>query len=293
MQKAVIWLLLSLVLTACTPAFRGAPPGSLKEPAAEVASSLDAAAQELVACTDQACIDKVIAQRVMLIDQRYAEFVQRLRQEKTRVDFAAGIAGLAVGLAGTLADSVAAKTHYAAAGTLISGSDAVANQVLYYEQTVIALIAAMDANRAGARLALKQLINGGSAGVDDLYAALLTYERAGTLLGAITFVQAKSEDARDVSERQLRQIYPLTAVQLDQKTCITNSLLPGANLDVAKLTATSKAVGLNLAANASADEMRLALRQFNRDANPTQVGQLFAALKAQGLLGTCAQAPSN
>lgn len=292
MRNALMGLWALVLLSACTPAFRGAPPGSLKEPAAEVAQSLDAAAQDLVACTDKPCIDRVIAQRMMLIDQRYAEFVQRLRQEKTRVDFAAGIAGLVAGLAGTMADSVKAKTNYAAAGTLISGSDAVANQVLYYEQTVIALIAAMDANRAGARLALKQLIAGGTAAVEDIYAALLSYERAGTLLGAITFVQANAETARAVSEDQLKAIYPLTATQLDQKTCITNSLVPG-DLDAGKLRAASVAVGLDPAADASADALRLGLRQFNRAADPAQVGQLHAALQAQGLLGACAQTPSD
>lgn len=288
MKKAVICLLLTLLLSACTPAFRGAPRASLKEAAEVVNATLDASAQELIGCNDEKCVNKVVSQRLMLIDQRYIDYVQSLRREKTKVDFAAGIAGLAVGLAGTLSDSTAAKTNYAAAGTLISGSDAVANQVLYFEQTVIALIAAMDANRAGVRLALKQRMNGGKASVEDIYADLLAYERAGTLLGAITFVQASAESSRAVSETTLKEIYPLTPAQLSQKTCITNSLVPGVSLDAAKLRAASKAIALNPAADASAEDLRLALRQFNRDANPAQVKQLFEALKAQGLLGSCA-----
>lgn len=293
MKKAVKLLLLTILLSGCTPAFRGAPRASLKATAEVVTSTLDATAQELIGCIDQECINKVVSQRVMLIDQRYVEYVQSLRREKTKVDFAAGIAGLAVGLAGTLSDSVAAKTNYAAAGTLISGSDAVANQVLYFEQTVIALIAAMDANRAGVRLALKQRMNGGKASVDDIYADLLAYERAGTLLGAITFVQANAESSRGQSEDLLAGIYPLTPEELSQKTCITNSLVPGVALDAAKLLAASKAIALNPAADASVEDLRLALRQFNRDANPAQVKQLFDALKAQGLLASCTSTPSN
>jgi hypothetical protein len=285
----VIWPLLVVALTACTPAFRGAPPGSLNASSEDVIEVLDATARDLAACSESKCIDDIVAQRTMLIDQRYAEFVQRLRQEKTRVDFAAGISALTVALAGTLADSVAAKTNYAAAGAMLSGSNAVANQVLYYEQTVIALIAAMDANRAAARVSLKQATAGASANVADIYAALLTYERAGTFLGAITFVQASAETSRSESEGKLREVFELTELQLRKKTCITNSLLPADDLDGAKLRAASLAVGLHPEAAASADEIRLALRQFNRDALPGQIAELYAALQAQSLLGECAQ----
>lgn len=300
-------LLLLAALGGCTQAFRGAPPGSLDEPSPPTQSSpdqendsaADATAGALRACEDVKCVRDESAFRMMLIDQRYAEFVQQLRQEKTGVDFATGIAGLVVGLAGTLADNVAAKTHYAAAGTLISGSDAVANQTLYFEQTVIALISAMDASRAAVRVNLMRLLAAASdeSPVQDVYAGLVAYERAGTLLGGIGYIQATSEAARKNSEDDLRDIYPLTLAQRDHKTCVSNSLLASAALTGPKLLALAGAVGIQEVAateelsEEQANELRLRLRAFNRDGTPDQTEQLYAALEAQGVLASCPKSP--
>ncbi|MGA7436686.1 MAG: hypothetical protein WBW32_00995 [Luteibacter sp.] len=97
-------------------------------------------------------LNPVIKRRLMIIDQAYQNYVTGLRQEKTRSDFITGISAIAIGVAGTLTESAGVKTNYAAAGTLLAGGTVLASKTLYYEQTVLALVAAMDASRADVRL---------------------------------------------------------------------------------------------------------------------------------------------
>lgn len=291
----LLLMLALLLLGACSQAIRGGAPTTLDRPSSASPGSPDplpAAAQELVDATSAAQRNQLLQRRLIMIDAAYVEFISTLRRQKTVTDLATSLAGLAIGVAGTLADGVAAKTNYAAAGTLLTGGAAVVDQTLYYEQTVIALVAAMDANRAAVRANILRSMNQDLANyaADDAYADLQTYERAGTLLAAIAYVQSTAKQAKDVSDGEIRDIVALTPVQYDAKVCNTRSLFKNnPKRTAANLMSAAGTLGLSVPADTQADANAIAaqISQLNRDADADGVGRINAALGSAGVLISC------
>lgn len=289
-------LALSLLLLAgCSQAIRGGAPSTLYHPSSASAGAPDplpVAAQELMAATSTSQRNQLLQRRLIMIDAAYVDFISTLRRQKTVTDLATSLAGLAIGVAGTLADGVAAKTHYAAAGTLLTGGAAVVDQTLYYEQTVIALVAAMDANRAAVRVNILRGMNQDLANytADDAYADLQTYERAGTLLAAIAYVQSTAKQAKDEADSDIRDIVALTPAQYDAKVCNTRSLFKNNPRRTATgLMSAAGTLGLSVPAASQSDANAIAaqISQLNRDTDADGVDRIAAALSSAGVLIDC------
>lgn len=290
-------VLLLALLGGCSQAIRGGAPTTLNEPSSPTPGApnpLPVAAQELVDASTITARNQVLQRRLIMIDAAYVEFISTLRRQKTMTDLATSLAGLAIGVAGTLTDSVGAKTNYAAAGTLLTGGAAVVDQTLYYEQTVIALVAAMDANRAAVRVTILKGMNQDLAdySADDAYADLQTYERAGTLLAAIGYVQATAKQAKDASDEDIRDIVALTPAQYDAKVCNTRSLFKSnPKRTAANLMSAAGTLGLSVASADQNDANAIAaqISQLNRDADTDDIGRIAAALSSAGVLIDCTQ----
>ncbi|NOT87456.1 MAG: hypothetical protein HOP03_04655 [Lysobacter sp.] len=160
------------------------------------------------------------------INDNHHEFVRELRRSEAGWGIATGITTLALGIASSLTPSSGVKANYAAASLLITGSDEVINKEAFLEQTVTALIAAMDANR---KKALVPIIRGMSASV-DLYPIglahedLLAYQRAGSLMAGLTFVSANAQTSIEESNTELaklRENVPLTDAETKRRECLT------------------------------------------------------------------------
>ncbi len=245
-----------------------------------------------MAATSVAQRNQLLQRRLIMIDAAYVDFISTLRRQKTMTDLATSLAGLAIGVAGTLTDGVAAKTHYAAAGTLLTGGTAVVDQTLYYEQTVIALVAAMDANRAALRLNILRGMNEdlGAYTADDAYADLQAYERAGTLLSAIGYIQATAKQAKDAADSDIRDIVALTPAQYDAKACNTRSLFKNnPKRTAASLQTAAGTLGLTVPDSEQSDANAIAARisQLNRDADTDGIARINAALSSAGVLIDC------
>lgn len=287
--------LLLLLLAGCSQAIRGGAPTTLDRPSSASASEpnpLPVAAQELVDATSTTQRNQLLQRRLIMIDAAYVDFISTLRRQKTVTDLATSLAGLAIGVAGTLADGVAAKTNYAAAGTLLTGGAAVVDQTLYYEQTVIALVAAMDANRAAVRVNILRGMNQDLANytADDAYADLQTYERAGTLLAAIAYVQSTAKQAKDAADSDIRDIVALTPAQYDAKVCNTRSLFKSnPKRTAANLMSAAGTLGLSVPAASQSDANAIAaqISQLNRDTDADGVGRIATALSGAGVLVDC------
>jgi hypothetical protein len=287
---ALIACLLVCSLAGCTHALRGGPDSTMSLASSSTdTSALTTAAKELLAAADTTRRNDIVRRRLMLIDQAYADYVVRLRHDKTTMDLATGLAGLALGVAGTMAESVAAKTNYAAAGTLLVGGAAVVDQTLYYEQTVLALVAAMDANRAEHRLtimtALANPLDQYSSA--DAYADLIAYERAGTLLGAIGYIQVTSKASQTSADDQIQQIAALTPAQRADKTCSTRSLFKNnAKRSASNLVTAATALGIAIddKDKGDADKIAAKLHLFNQNADAATVENVYAALKKANVI---------
>lgn len=292
-------------LAACGIGLRGGP-GSTMNAVAGVSPAtkpdmrappisgpaLTEAAVNLLNCGENVgCKEFVIDERLMLIDDSYHAFVTRLNQEKTNSDLASGLVELVLGVAGTMSHSITAKTNLAAAGTVVSGSEAVFNQSVFFEKTVTALIAAMDAARAQVRLNIRTSIKNGfdQYPVSDVYRDLIAYERAGTLLGAIGYVQTSSKNAQDSSDKEIRAIVKLTPAQLSEKVCSGNSLgiSNKQNWTAEAMRNVADTVGVKVDQNDLYDAVAIAkdIRTFNQG-NPSSddIHKLFLALKNNNLL---------
>lgn len=291
----LLLMLSVLLLAGCSQAIRGGAPTTLDRPSSASPGAPDplpAAAQELIDASSTAQRNQLLQRRLIMIDAAYVDFISTLRRQKTITDLATGLAGLAIGVAGTLSDGIAAKTHYAAAGTLLAGGSAVVDQTLYYEQTVIALVAAMDANRAAVRVNILHGMNQDLSNytADDAYADLQTYERAGTLLAAIAYVQATAKKAKDDSDDAIRDIVALTPAQYDAKVCNTRSLFKSnPKRTAANLMSAAGTLGLSVPTDAQTDANAVAaqISQLNRDADADGVGRIATALGNAGVLMDC------
>lgn len=252
-----------------------------------------AAARELYeARSDQTARNDVIQRRLMIIDQAYQNYVTGLRQEKTRSDFITGISAIALGLAGTLTSSAGVKTNYAAAGTLLAGGTVLANKTLYYEKTVMALAAAMDASRAEIRLKIYTSMRSGTSEYTaaDAYEDLLAYERAGTLISAIGYVQDSATKSLAATQEHIQSIAKLTPDQYQYKTCNSRSLFSdNAQWTNARLLAAASDLKVNVPVSDQGDNEAVAslLRNSNRQASPALVTHIYEVLKSNDLMIPC------
>ncbi|WP_313919372.1 hypothetical protein [Tahibacter sp.] len=303
-MRRLVAVLLSMSLLAtggCGPAIRGGPPSTLDVPADTSDTDrtskmrLSLAGRDLLLADTDAKRNDVLGPRLVLIDQVYETYVSNLRRDKAIMDLATGLAGLAIGVAGTLTDGVTAKTNYAAAGTLLSGGVAIVDQTLFYEQTVLALVAAMDASRAQVRLTIE---TGMTKDLDtypgrDAFRDLQAYERAGTLLAAISYVSATSRGIQSDAEADLknvRDIVKLSPQQIDLKACSTRSLFTANPKRTAPaLLKAAQALGVTVddADKSDADKIAAQLRALNRDADPAGVAKINKALADAGVLNDC------
>lgn len=302
MRWALI-LFISMALfasTGCGPAIRGGPPSTLDAPIDDGGGTpsemqLSAAGSELLAVDTDAERNDVLARRLVLIDQVYEVYISDLRRDKAVMDLATGLAGLAIGVAGTLTDGVTAKTNYAAAGTLLSGGVAIVDQTLFYEQTVLALVSAMDANRAQVRLSIEKSMAKSIVEYPgrNAFRDLQAYERAGTLLAAIAYVGATASGIQSDAEAELknvRDIVKLTPQQIDLKACSTRSLFAANPKRTAPaLLQVAEALGVDVPDADKSDATKIAaqLRSWNRDTDAAGVARLNKALADAGVLIDC------
>jgi hypothetical protein len=100
--------------------------------------------------------DKVVALRLIAIDARYQAFVQELRGARAGVGLGADIATLVLGGVGTFVGGTTAKSVLAAATAVIAGSRVSFDKNLFYDQTLPALLAQMDAERMTQLLVIRK-----------------------------------------------------------------------------------------------------------------------------------------
>jgi hypothetical protein len=286
-------LVFAFIGQGCTDNVRGGPTKVLRVSAdghAGVTSDTQAVAakDDFVAVESKDERDKRIVKALIMIDQRYESFVQDLNHDRTLLDAGSGVAAVALGVAGTLTEATRAKTNLAAGAALLAGSTAVIDKTVFYEKTVSALVAAMDAGRSEVLIRIRA---GMSQDVDvyrpsDAWRDLLGYERAGTLLGAVGYVQATSQTTADDNAKKLRGICDLTVEERKQKVCATRSLAStNAKRSLTALSAAAKALGID--GGTSADEIANALQDHIRDACPPEIGRIRDAFQEAALLSDC------
>lgn len=136
--------------------------------------------------------NRFITGRLVLINLNYFKWLRNVTADKQLLDSASDILVLSLNLAGTAVGSTEAKTILAAISAGVAGSKTTIDKYYFYEKTVPALAAAMNAQR---KQVLVNIIKGLDLDLkqypfEQAMADLNEYYQAGTFQGAITTIQA-------------------------------------------------------------------------------------------------------
>ena len=152
--------------------------------------------------------DRVVYGRLLAIDMQFGLFKEAIYEEGIFTNLSTDILGVAVGAAGAVTTGADASRILSALSGGISGTGTAINKNLYYERTLPALIALMDANREKIRAEiLKGLIR--SVEVYPLGSALADLERyfqAGSIPGAVASVTATAGETKANFEKEIATV---------------------------------------------------------------------------------------
>lgn len=233
--------------------------------------------------------DKFISGRLVMMNIRYVQFIRKTTSEKQCLDSAVEILALSLNLAGASVSAAGTKTVLAALAAGVTGSKVVVDKNFYYEKTIPALIAAMNAQR---KQALVPLVDGMTKGLDEYPFAqavtdLQNYYFAGTFLGGITAIQADASVKEKKHDEEINKIRATLTV-LPKESIVTKGMLTDA---IGKLKADDfdkvKAALLLLDPNkykntqpATIDDGKVQLQSYVREARtPQRIDEVGAAFK--------------
>ncbi len=230
-----ILMLACVILQGCANLRSGGAP----EPSFDINSDLEKLALEFESGTNitnfykapsKDARNRFVTGRLVQIDLRYLQFIRALTADKQQLDSATDIANLTLNLAGTLVGGARAKTNLAALAAGISGSKAIIDKDYYYEKSIDALVATMNAKR-------KEVLVGMLKGLTlplDFYSFetavidLNEYYLAGTLNGALRFIHSEAVKSETISDKDIKEVrYKLTSptlAQIDDLKRLTDDL---------------------------------------------------------------------
>ena len=149
----------------------------------------------------------VIAGRLVMINLEYLKWLRTVNADKQLLDSASDILILSINLAATATGGATAKTILSAISAGVAGSKTAIDKHYYYEKTLPALLAAMNAQR---KSVLTNILSGMSKPLaaypfEQALADIQEYYQAGTLMGAVTAVQADSGAKEKEADKGVKQ----------------------------------------------------------------------------------------
>ena len=229
--------------------------------------------------------------RLVSLDINYQSFVNSLSVERQNGDAAVQVAQIALGVAGVSTAAARVKTNLAAATAALAGVKAIVDKEYYFNKSVPALLAMMNAQRLAVLQKIKTSMNepadqyDARAVMDDLSA----YQRAGTLIGAISAVETLANALEEKNSGEVRGLVPYTSAQVDEKRELNVALAAlrvPANEAAARvsLDIVGKVFGVVPDPKLAYDKAFAAVWRAFRAAPPSKLPALRAALKDQKLL---------
>jgi hypothetical protein len=244
--------------------------------------------------------NRFISGRLVQIDLRYLQFIRALTSDKQQLDSATDIANLTLNLAGTLVGGVRAKINLAASAAGISGAKTTIDKDYYYEKSINALVATMNAKR---KEVLVDILTGLATRSLEQYPfeRALTdvnlYYLAGTLNGAIQFIHTEAAQKEQKSDAEIKDI-PILAIptvkQITDADRLTDSI--GGDLKIDKANLVLGALGVDDAKHSKTldgpdgarqqlkNKVRSAMRLRNDDARNAEIKKITDAFQSAGIL---------
>ncbi len=243
--------------------------------------------EEFYAEPSDAKRNEFVSGRLVLINIRYIQFVREFTRERQFLDSAADLLMLSLNLAGAGTGSTEAKTilHSVAAG--VGGAKVSIDKNYYFEKSIPALAAAMNAERAKVMVRIGEGMSKPLAlyPLVDAIVDLQNYFEAGTFLGAINAIQADAGAKKAAADTEIALLKDLTPEDITGKQSLTRAV--GALNDARKAAAITllRSLGDALADDADLRTVKVKLQGKVRTARtPEQIADLAMKFKAANLL---------
>jgi hypothetical protein len=217
-----------------------------------------------------------IQSRLLALDLRYYEFVTRLRYERQAADAALQLTQIGLGVAGVATSAPRTKTNLAATAAALVGVKAVVDKEYYFDKTVPALVAMMNAKRSAVLAKIKESMGRLIAqyGASEVLADLDKYERSGQLAEAVAAVEVLAKAEEEASEIQIRGLQPVTEQDADEKRALNAriaALKPANEANSEKLKKALIALGGTVVSGQTHDQLFAAVWTAFGKSNKTQI----------------------
>jgi hypothetical protein len=229
----------ALLLAGCKTLGNGGAP----EPAFDIDADLKALSEQFSASTSVsnyyvqaaagnavAARNRFITGRLVQVDLHYIQFIRSLTTDKQRLETATDLATMTLNIAGTLTGGERAKANLAAAAAILGGTRTTIDKQYFFEKSMDALVGTMNAKRKAVLVGILQGL--ATKSVDEYpFELALTqlneYYMAGTLNGAIQFINVQSaeqEKASDIEIKNIPRLTETTHAVNDQIKALTDAL---------------------------------------------------------------------
>lgn len=211
--KLLLGFVIVLLLTGCATVRNGGAPEpafnydqDLKDletvfaPAANIA--------KIGANPTEAARNNFIDGRLALYNIRYVRFVRDLGVDKQHLDAATDALLLGINLSSAATAAIRAKTNLALVAAGVTGGKITIDKHFYFDKTIPALVSTMNAQR---KLVLTEILKGRCMDMTDYpltraFDDLSSYDQAGTLIGAISIVQADAAVKEKAADENIRTL---------------------------------------------------------------------------------------
>ena len=256
-----------LQLSACQSIRSGGAP----EPSFNIDQDLEQLSKEFASATSiseyykldadkrQDARNRFVSGRLVQMDLQYLKFIRTLTADKQQLDAATDVVNMSLNLAGTLVGGLQAKSNLAVAAAGISGAKTTIDKDFYYEKSIQALVATMNAKRKEVLARILPKLGAPLEMYPFEYAItdLNEYYLAGTLNGALQFITTQAAESNAKSDKEIARIYQipvLTQAQIDTVNTLTDAI--GAVKDLDQANAILKELGIKPSAQFSDNSNR-------------------------------------
>lgn len=175
-------------------------------------SSADDAYYKAAASDRQAIRNDLVYGKMQVLEDDFLDFERSLNSAGNYISVGADLGALVLNGLGATTGTAATKSALSAASAGVIGAQGDVNKDLYYQKTLPALIAQMQANREKARLVIVQNL----AQSDTAYPLnsaeidLKKLEEAGSLVNAVNTISQTSNTQKDSTQAQIQQFQALS-----------------------------------------------------------------------------------
>lgn len=224
--------------------------------------------------TDAEYRDRIIMVCVKAINAQYVDFAEQLSTESTGVNLISDVAAQSLATAASLVTKAKLAGELAAGSALSIGIGSSVNKNLFYEQTLPALLASMDARRSKVLTSIVESQN------KDREAKVYTLARAGADLDLLQQAGSLTSAVRELTNSAVQNANEAdTVLQAAQRDLDIGTFVPNTPNDIlARVRGAADLVRRLEAANNRAALLTLAQslgQQPPADASPSYLGGLI------------------